>query len=116
MLFVKNKNLIYPYNDMNRIRRHKGVELSRKMVAENIQMRNMKSNNNSNNVHENNNIDHSNNYNNNLYLSCSNKKKGKDVQSLCAIKHGNVLIKNINEEEKEKGIKKNDTDKLESKK
>ncbi|KYN96578.1 pyruvate dehydrogenase E1 component subunit alpha, putative, partial [Plasmodium reichenowi] len=115
MLFVKNKNLIYPYNDMNRISRHKGVELNRKMVAENIQMRNMKSDNNSNNVDENNNINHSNNYDNNLYLSCRNKKKGKDVQSLCAIKHDNVLIKNINEEEKEKEIKKDDTDKLESK-
>ncbi|SOV78097.1 pyruvate dehydrogenase E1 component subunit alpha [Plasmodium sp. gorilla clade G3] len=115
MLFVKNKNIIYPYNDINRIKRNKEAKLSRNMFPENIQLRNMNSDNNSNNVHENNNIDDSNNYDNNLYLSCSNKKRRKDVQTLCAIKHNNVLIKNINEEEKEREIKKNDTDKLKSK-
>ncbi|SPJ10988.1 pyruvate dehydrogenase E1 component subunit alpha [Plasmodium sp. DRC-Itaito] len=115
MLFVKNKNIIYPYNDINSISRNKGMKLSRKMVAENIQLRNRKSDTNINNVHENNNIDHNNNYNNNLYLSCSNKRKRKDIQTLCAIKQDNVLMKNINKEEKEREIKKNDTDKLKSK-
>ncbi|KYN98887.1 pyruvate dehydrogenase E1 component subunit alpha [Plasmodium gaboni] len=115
MFFVKNKNIIYPYNDINRIRRNKGGNLKRKMVAENIQLRYMKSDINNNNVHKNNNIDHSNKYDYNLYLSCSNKKREKDViKTLCAIKQDNVVIKNINEKEKERDIKKNDTDKIKS--